>query len=273
MALSFTLTPNTANAYMSVTVSGLLATEDTLLVTRNNPDGSIGVCRNANSISTGGVTTFNFFDYEAPLNSAVTYNATSTKHNIDGSLTQQNATSGPGTIVFTDQAIWLKSLSQPSLSMEVEIASMEPVARNARVQINPIIGAKFPVVLSDVQGARTGAMVLRTYDLPSRLAMITLLDLGQPIFMQCDSAAIGGDGFEDMYFQIGNFTEGRPQVRSTDTVREWNIIFTEVDSPSGTLTSLAGNSWLLVSTAFASWNDLLTHRTTWLDVLNRPAGS
>lgn len=273
MALSFTLVPNTANAYMSVTVSGLLATEDTLLVTRNNPDGSIGICRNANSVSTGGATSFNFFDYEAPLNSAVTYNATSTKHNVDGTLTQQTGISGAATIVFTDQMIWLKSLSQPSLSMEVEIASMDPVARNARQQINPIIGAKFPVVLSDVQGARTGNMVLRTYDLTSRLALITLLDLGQPIFMQCDSAAVNGDGFEDMYFQIGNFTETRPQVRSIDTLREWPIAFTEVDSPSGTLTSLAGNSWLLVSTAFTSWNDLLTHRTSWLDVLNRPGGT
>lgn len=273
MALSFTLLPNTPNAYMSITISGLLVTEDTLLVTRNNPDGSTGVCRNANNVSTGGVTTFNFFDYEAPLNSPVTYNAISTKHNVDGSLTQQTATSSPATIVFSDQMIWMKSLSQPSLSMELEIGSMEPVARNARQQINPIIGAKFPVVLSDVQGARTGGMVLRTYDLASRLAIITLLDLGQPIFMQCDSAAIGGDGFEDMYFQVGNYTEVRPQVRSIDTLREWDIQYTEVDSPSGLLTSLAGNSWLLVSTAFTSWNDVLTHRTTWLDVLNRPGGT
>lgn len=278
MSLSFNFSVDTTDALINITIAGLLATEDTLLVVRNNPDGSITNCRQANNVTVGpgGSPEFAFADFEAPLNVPVTYSATSTQHNSDGTVTQQTGDSAPVTLTFLDQMIWLKSLAQTALSMPIEIASMDAVVRPARQTVNNIIGARFPVVLSDVQGARAGSMLLTTYTLAERSNLLALLNLGQVILMQCDQDPVAGDGFEDMYFMVGDINEQRPAVISVFPVRQWQLTFTEVDVPSGVITALPGNSWLQVATGFTSWAALLdpaNGRTSWLDVLNRPAGS
>lgn len=270
-SISFTLVPSTPSADMSVTVMGIDSDDDTLNCVRNNPDGSQSPCRNATDVTlVGAPTSYQFFDFEASLNAPVSYQVTLSQHNVDGSVTQRVGVSPQATITFTDQMVWLKSLTQSTLSMEVEIASMANPTYPARQQVNPIIGSRYPVVLSDVQGSRTGAFVLTTYTLADRLALKTLLDNGEPLFMQFDQNQDTGDGAEDMYFVIGDYDEERPSIRSIETVRQWGIAFTEIAQPSGILTSIPGNSWLQVSTQFADWNAVLTSRSSWLDVLNRP---
>lgn len=275
MGLAFSIVPNTASAYNSVTVSGLTSISpayDTITVQRNNPNGSVVTCRNANGAATGGADTFAFFDYEAPLNAPVTYTANAVRHNSDGSQTTGTATSSPVTITSTGYLVWLKSLAQPALSMQVALHSIDDVQRPGRQQVNYIIGSQYPVVLQDVLPSRSGsALTFRTDTLSARSNFMQLMGLGQPIFLQGDSS-VNGDGFEDMYFMLGVVAEHRPATSSKDPTRMWVCAYQEVASPSGTLTMIPGNSWLTVS-SFGSWNNVLSYRASWLNVLNIPYGS
>lgn len=175
------------------------------------------------------------------------------------------------TLPFDTETVMLKSLVNPSLSMELSLVSMDSPQYPTRQQINPIIGAKFPVVLSDVQGARTGTLTFRTDTPFQRTAFLQLFESGATLLFQANSDYYSGDGFEDMYFLPGSVNEVRPAISSRDPCRTWTVPYTEVASPSGVLTSIPNNSWLLV-TSFGTWQNVLDLRTSWLDVLNNPFG-
>lgn len=176
---------------------------------------------------------------------------------------------GDVTLPFDTETVMVKSLANPSLSMEMWLVSMDSPNYPVRQQINPIIGGKFPIVISDVMGARTGTLTFATQTLDERRNFIQLFEQGATLLFQGDSDPYNGDGFEDMYFLCGNIAEIRPGGNSRDPIREWTVPYTEVASPSGALTSIPGNSWLLV-TNFGTWQNVLTNRTSWLDVLNTP---
>lgn len=442
MAILAVMLANNSNAYVELDITGLRSISpayDSVLVERQNPDGSFSTVRGADTVSTGGVDEFIVFDYECPLGLATAYQVTAIRHNGDGSLTDEivipslvevanvyaegfesgvpgtwSATNGtlasdtgtvfdgtkslkltstangafsangpsvllpdptlqydltawvrsPQTLTVTFEMdfysandftyegytssslqgttvtlaantwtrvklssgllpantgrahliigttggtagnvldiddvrldntpsgsaitltpptdkVWLKSMANPTLSMALEVSSVDDAVYAARQQVNPIIGAKFPVVISDVQGARTGSITFHTYTLTERAQFRELFELGATLLFQGDSGdghsgdGHNGDGFEDMYFMVGDVTEHRPSGSSRDPQRTWIVQFTEVDSPPGSLTALPGNSWLLV-TSFGDWNTVNTDRTSWLDVLNTPFGS
>lgn len=263
-----TLVADTVNLNIQLTLIGM-TNYDTILIERNNPDGSTTPIRQANNVANIlGTDTVVFFDYECPLNVSVTYKVTGTTHNIDGTTTVNFCVTNPVMLPFTQWKIAIKSLSAPSTSMILDVEPMEDVVRPVRQQINPIIGSKYPVVISDVSQARRGTIKLRTDDLTSRTALIQLLTSGQVLFFQADSDPVSGDGWEDMFFVAGDLTEHYP-ARSKVTVRQWTLPFTEVASPNANLTSIPGNSWLLV-TGFGTWQSVRDLRSNWLGVLNNP---
>lgn len=70
-ALTITATPNRANAYNAINVTGL-SDWDTVAVQRTDPDGTQTIIRSADYIATSG-DTWAGFDVEAPLGAPVTY--------------------------------------------------------------------------------------------------------------------------------------------------------------------------------------------------------
>lgn len=178
-------------------------------------------------------------------------------------------TVGAVTLPFNTNTVLVKSLANPTLSLELTLSAMDAPQYPVRQQVNPIIGAEFPVVISDVVGARTGTFTFLTQSLDERTAFKQLFAAGATLFFQGNSDPVSGDGFEDMYFLPGSFGEGRPAGSSRDADRLWTIPYTEVGSPAGLLTTVPNNSWLVVSTA-GTWQNVLTSRVSWLDVLNNP---
>src|ERR1051326_7796206 len=102
MTATLTVTPHTSDASMSLT-AGSLTGVTSLSITRNNPDGSVSPVRSATNLDTGGATTLAFFDFEAPLDQAVTYTLTPD--------TGSPVTSSAQTIATDGATYWLKNVS------------------------------------------------------------------------------------------------------------------------------------------------------------------
>jgi hypothetical protein len=267
MALAISGTPSQPFAQIALTVTGLTG-YDTVAVQRTNPDGSQVIIRGCNYVSTGGADSWAGFDLEAPLGSAVTYTAIAQKHNTDGSITSATANSSPLAIPTQNGVGWLKNLSQAALNTQIQLTSVSDVKRPGRRQEYAVIGRKNPVVISDIRGGRQGSVSLMTTGTTDYQAVTTLLASGTVLFLQATAA----DMFADLYFVPGDVTEHRPSTTSMDPTRIWTIDFTEVDSPSGALTSIPGNSYTAV-VSFGTYQSVLSHRSTYLDVLNTPYGS
>ncbi|MEU7096051.1 hypothetical protein [Kitasatospora aureofaciens] len=267
MVLAITGTPSQSLAQISLTASGLTG-YDTVAVQRTNPDGTQVIIRNCNYVATGGTDTWAGFDLEAPLGAAVTYTVIAQLHNSNGTITTAQASSAAITIPTQNGVGWLKHLSQAALNTQIVLTGLSDIKRAGRRQEYAVIGRKNPVVISDVRGGRSGSFSLMTTGSTDYQAVSTLLASGATLFLQATPA----DMFADLYFSAGDVTEHRPADTSTDTTRIWTVEFTEVDSPSGALTSIPGNSYTAV-VSFGSYQTLLNKRTTYLDVLNTPYGS
>lgn len=255
MSASITATPNNASAFISLTAN-VDATANTVSVVRNNPDGSTSPVRGATNQPTGGATVLAFFDYEAPLDQTVTYGLT-----VDSNPA---VTSAPVKITTDGQTFWLKNVAQESLSVKVQVSSMSPIARRARILATyPVLGRANPVIISDVRSGREGTMVLNTANLMDAEALIALFAQGNALFFQAPASA----AFKDMYFMPKDVTETWLGVASA-TDRFFEVPFVEVDSPTDALVALGSNSWSLVA-QFGTWGNVKDKRTTWLDVLNR----
>ncbi|MGI5245414.1 hypothetical protein [Dactylosporangium sp. CA-139066] len=256
MPATLTITPNTADASFSIT-AGSLSGITSLSLTRNDPDGSSSPVRSATNVVTGGATTLAFFDYEAPLDSTVSYTLTPN--------TGSPVTSATSSIVTDGQTYWLKNVAQETLSRKVEVADMSAVVRPARILATyPVLGRKNPVVISDVRSGRVGMMKLNTYTATEAADLRELFAMGLPLLFQAPALT----GFADMYFVAGDLAEIWPGS-ALSPERRWEIPFTEVDSPTDDLVAIGNNSWAKVA-QFGTGSRLLAKRTSWLDVLNRP---
>ena len=266
-ALAVTVTPNGSLAYNEISVSGLTGWT-TFSIQRTNPDGSQSIIRSANGISTGGVDAWTGFDVEAPLGAACTYAVIVEQPKPDGTTTTYQIVSPAVTIPVSSSVGWLKNLSQSALNTQVTIQTLSDVKRPSRQQVYPVVGRSNPVVVSDVLTGRTGTLSLMTIGTTDYQSILGLLQPGTTLFFQ----ATPDDYFADMYFIAGDVTEQRPAQTSSDLTRIWQIDFTEVDSPSGALTSIPGNSYLLV-TNFGTYQNLLDDRATYLSVLDEAYGT
>lgn len=259
---------NSSFAYMSLNLCGL-SQYDTLIIQRTNADGSISTVRSANGVAIGNAEVWTGVDYEAPLGANVTYSAIGVTHNSDGS-TSTSPTSVSATVMISvpSGTCWIKSLSQPSISAQFSINTIGDVTRPARLQEYVVIGRSNPVVISDVRGGRKGDITVMTTTDADRSALGLLMADGHSLFIQFTAA----DGFTDMYFVPTDTTSHRPASTSTDPTRLTTFGFIEIDSPSGLITTLPGNSYLLV-TNFGTYQALYDHRASYLAVLNTPYGS
>lgn len=248
-------TANPTDASVSLT-AGSLAGLTSISITRDDPDGISRAVRSATNVQTGGATTMAFFDYECPLDVAVTYTLTPN--------TGSPVTSSAVTIVTDGMTYWLKNIASASQSQKVQVAGMGDVTRRARILgTYEVLGRKNPVIIQDVRSGRAGTFSVNTASAAETSGLRALLDPGFVLFLQCPASV----AFPDMYFVPGDVDES--YVRAMGPERLWTIPFTEVDSPSDDLVAVGNNSWLTV-TQFGTWNNLKNKRATWLAVLNLP---
>jgi len=243
------------NAQVSVTVSGL-GFYSNLSVVRvvNSVEYPL---RGATNIATNGVSSYVTFDFEAPLDTAVSYRAY-----LDGSLVVPSNTV---TIVTDGRTFWLKDVVLGSFSCKVYVEAMSEITRPANVVASfKVIGRANPIIVTDVRQGRTGTMTLTALTVGDQTALNDILASGNTLLFQCPATA----NFPDMYFQPGDIIETWRGTMS-NPIHSYAIPFTETDAPSQQAFTLASNSWLLV-TQFSTWQDVLDKRSEWTDVLLSP---
>lgn len=257
MAITVTVTPDNDDAYNTIVVGGI-SSYNAVSLTRNDPDGSIVQVRSAQAIPVGGASTLEFFDFEAPLDRAVTYTCTA-----DGTDT---GISGAVTITTDGYTWWLKHVSTATLNTKARIMLpwTDVVRPSKTLSNNNVVGRRNPVIVSDVPGGRQGTLAVSAANLSEITALLNILGTGDVLLLQAPASA----NFPDLYFWHGDVSEHWAEDQGA-TFRVYTFPFTEQDSPSDALVATGQNSWLLV-TQFGTWQNVLDKRATWLDVLNRP---
>ncbi len=254
--LAITVTPNSSLAYFEIDITGLSGFSTMTLTRLNTVTGAVDHVRSANQVATGGADVLAFFDYEAPLNVSVIYTVTTN----NGAQSSAPAS----TIVVPDGVYWLKNVSQEGLSTMVLVSTLT-VKRSARIlSTNKVLGRQNPVLITDVRGGREGAMTLLSVTTSGNDSVNAVTAPGDTLFFQAPSST----NFPDMYFIAGDIEEVWTGAASEPT-HTFSFPYTEVDSPSTSLSSLGFNTYLQVTT-FASYTNLIAKRATYLNVLNTP---
>lgn len=186
---------------------------------------------------------------------------------------------------FPDAPYWLvtsviKSVQQPVLNIGAVVQDFPTWDIPGRVLATlNVLGRSNPIVINDAFGGRTGTFtLLQDFDLDSQFyrdfeALLTYNDV--LIFQAFYESA----GVEDIYFRVTDISVTRlgPAGTSRDTTSPYLIAvtFVEVDRPATIGAAVTVESWqdvlnTFTALPFTDWNDVLSSRSNWLDLLNRP---
>lgn len=255
MADTLTGTLDLPNARVSVALSWTSApVPATATVQRVNPDGTIVPVRGADPATlVAGAWVGD--DFEAPLDEPFYYQATSSDR--------------PGVVVTSPTytmasggATWLKHPGRPFLNTKVEVGLPPDLTRPVAQGVFEVLGRSRPIAVTMLRNSERGTLVLNTHTDADRVALLGLLEDGNPLFLSTP----GGYGIGSVYVAVGEVTEQRLTRVGRTPDRQFNLPFTVVDRPPGTALAV-GNSWSDVLGAYASWSQLLLTEGTWTGVL------
>lgn len=274
MALSAVVDNATASVLLTADYSGEAGNQFTATVVRIHPDGSEHIVRGASDALLLGEIGY-FYDYEAPLDVAVTYRSTSAPV-----VVVYNA--GPVTIVSSDY-VWFKDPGRPWANVRVDLCSQptsacgvpeDPVAlirigdntRASDFTTADILNAERPADIYARRKDITTTITFATRTLAAIDSIYTLFTAGGPLFIQMPAAY----GWPDRYVQPGNLVEEYLGDDQRKPWRLWNVPLIAVDAlaaenpAQGTLCA----NWCLVEDTYATFADLTAAAVTWGDLLD-----
>lgn len=254
---AITATPNTALAYVQVELSGW-STSGSVDLWRVHQDGSRHRVRGTVSTSDGGAVVR---DFEAPIGSPVTYEATD-------SGTVVSATT---TIPVGDSCGWLTAPGLPSFGGQFTATSKPALSRDRpSVTLFPI-GRVNPVVLSDALRAPAFTLTVRTYTAAQAEQLEALLEVCPAILVRlpgtrvtdwCYAAVTGVDEAPVVHY--------RPQPGApVDDVAHryvWSLSCQVTDAPEGDVFGDPTLSYDLLDAAFETYDELNAAFETYLDI-------
>lgn len=253
---TITATVDPTYTRIGVQLSGFAA-DGPIDVYRIHADTSRHLVRGVSAVS-GGVA-FGW-DYEAPLSSLVTYEASS-----GGTVITSSPTTLPGV------AAWLRSPGLPSLDMTVEVVRKPETSRERpRVVLRPF-GRESAIVLSDSAKSPEFTLTVRTYGHAQADDLVALFS-DSPVAL----LLMPGAREAYRYVSLGSLNE-KPVVdyiaangASLDDaggMSEWDIACTVTDSPIGGLFGDPTASYAAVLATYATYTALKSAKATYLDVL------
>lgn len=274
MPMTATVDNATASILLFVNYSTEVGTQTTTTVVRIDPDGNRTPVRGATDAPLLGEQAY-FYDFETPLDTAVTYEATSSPANVV-------LTAGPATITSSG-FIWFKDPTRPWANVRVDLCSQpdlacsdptDPVAlirfgdevRAGDFTTPPILNAERPADIYARRKDVTTAVTFATRTLAAVDSIYDLFTAGGPIFIQAPAVY----GWPDRYVQPGDLTMtyiGQDQRRPW---RLWDVPLIVVDAPSpdalpqGTLCA----NWCLFEETFPTFADATATGVTWGGMLD-----
>ncbi|MCX5407518.1 hypothetical protein OHA37_27095 [Streptomyces sp. NBC_00335] len=123
--------------------------------------------------------------------------------------------------------VWLKSLTDPALSMLVKVMAWPELQYGERQQRFDVLGASSPVMRVDAWSLPTSTVTIETDTLDERTTLLALLTSGTTLLAQTRAEY----GRADTYWVPGQITEVMPGIAS-DPHRTWTVTVTAVDRPT-----------------------------------------
>jgi len=178
-------------------------------------------------------------DHEAPFGVAQSYVATA--YNVVGSML---ASSAVAAITVANPvfgfATWIKSLTTPSLSVNVKTVIIPDWTAPIPEGVLRVIGRADPIVVQDVRQYESGTLEVLTQSPSDESALTALLASPGPYLLQ-----MPGFGTADRYVTVAVVVRKRLVNKATETWRTWSLPLTQVARPSvvGSRVSIPGHTY------------------------------
>lgn len=226
----------------------------TATVTRVHPDGTTYDVRGGDPATM--CTAWARYDYEPPLDVAVTYQATSTER---PGLT---VTTGPVTVASATEA-WLKHPTKPYLNRQITLGSLDRRQRQSRAGVLRPPLRKFPITTHGVMSAEVGSLSVETAGTAELDAINTLLDDDADLLLALP-AVWGGHHW---YVTVRTATAERLEPKLGELLLEdMPLAFEVVDRPPGEAAGGAGNSYDDLGQAYQTYNQAAAAHESYLEL-------
>lgn len=195
------------------------------------------------------------WDYEAPLDQAVTYQAASSER--AGSV----VITGPVT-VSSGGRHWLKSVAKPALNLAVTVKDRGARQQPARAgKVEPPLRPD-AIYVHQIRASDKGSIALYAADQATETAIRRLLADGGPVILQYPAIA-GGESLWLMVDAVGY----NPITRiSVDLQREIGLPFDTIGRPDGAADGDPDSSYSKVSDSYQTYNQLAAAAGSYLDL-------
>lgn len=205
-------------------------------ILRNDPDGVARPVRGAEPLHLdAGVTSWSGEDYEAPFYDQVTYLAMSGSTVLVSTTVSCNPPFYANDLGWysNQSSPWLKHLTIPALSMQVDVANAEsPVYAQTR-SVQTVLNRRSPIVLADAKRKNpTTTIDIRTWSLPEAAKLRALLADNSILLL--DVPGSDGWGMDHQWIAVGDVTEERLwQEWAPYPGRVFHLPVEYVDRPAG----------------------------------------
>lgn len=187
-------------------------TDAQVTVARRDPDLSRAV-RGCEPVTVTAGSPVDIFDYEAPLNEYVVYEAV----DENGLSAISDGTRNDGYYGYVNDvgwsgdglgAVWLKHLTIPQLSMQVDLSNADSPQFAQTRSVQAVLNRRDPIVLSDTKRKYpTSTLDIRTWSLEEATRLRRLLADNTVLLLQ---VPVGERwGISNWYLAIGDVTEER----------------------------------------------------------------
>jgi len=246
--VAITTLADTTYARVRLTVTGAVATDVT--VERIGTDHIPVPVRNADP-GEPIAGTFEVYDYEAPLNTPVTYRVTD-----DATVVE----SSPVTV--TSYVSWLKAPHFPALNVKVQFLSHPQFSRVRPQGVHRVLNRADPVVVFGTLGTKEGTLELLTGNSEAERAMEALVTSTGVVLLQVPNSRVG-----EKWLTIGDVTDVPfTQLLREETVK-WSLQVIEVTRPDGALIGNPTATYQQLKDGVASYQVLKNTKTSYLDVM------
>jgi hypothetical protein len=220
-------------------------------IVRVHPDSTTSPVRNAEPAYVN--TTWVGYDHEAPLDTTVTYRASSVGVVLTDLVSSAvNLASGP--------LCWLKHPGKPWLNRTVRLRELGPRVAPARRGVLRPLDRADPIIIHTTRSSDSGYIVLNLATVAERSVMAEMLADGAALLLQTP-ASWGG---ESLYISVDT-TDLRPVMQwGPDPLRRLSLPFDVMGRPPGAAGGPAGLRWddvppgVTWNTATGTWDDKAT---------------
>lgn len=186
---------------------------------RSLPNGNFEDVRGGTVDAVGGFMVRPVDDYEYPAGVNAEYEIVGLTDNgqeVQRSTLRRNA---------SNDKVWLKFVANPQLNRRVDLVGWGEVARKSRAEIFEVVGAKEPVMVTDVFGSRSVTVEFVTHTPEDTKALDDALSEGFPIFFQVPVKL----QLPTLYASVGDYSY---KALTPSSVRSrWTVPLREVAAP------------------------------------------